>query len=99
MKTGLDQYTDIITDAVKNSAAKLTKSFEKILIEVIILYMIIPRKVNFTQMERYGSHDEQTYRNNFGKKKKKKRSRSVLTGSNLMFHLPNVTLVRRAGVQ
>ena len=69
MKTGLDQYTDIITYAVKNSAAKLTKSFEKILIEVIILYMIIPRKVNFTQMERYGSHDEQTYRNNFGKKK------------------------------
>ena len=69
MKIGLDQYTDIITYAVKNSAAKLTKSFEKILIEVIILYMIIPRKVNFTQMERYGSHDEQTYRNNFGKKK------------------------------
>ena len=69
MKTGLDQYTDIITYAVKHSAAKLTKSFEKILIEVIILYMIIPRKVNFTQMERYGSHDEQTYRNNFGKKK------------------------------
>ena len=69
MKIGLDQYTDIITFADKNSAAKLIKSFEKILIEVIILYMIIPRKVNFTQMERYGSHDEQTYRNNFGKKK------------------------------
>ena len=69
MKTALDQYTDIIIYAVKNSAAKLTKSFDKILIEVIILYMIIPRKVNFTQMERYGSHDEQTYRNNFGKKK------------------------------
>ena len=69
MKTGLDQYTDIIIYAVKNSAAKLTKSFEKILIEVIILYMIIPRKVNFTQMERYGSHDEHTYRNNFSKKK------------------------------
>ena len=69
MKIGLDQYTDIITFADKNSAAKLIKSFEKILIEVIILYMIIPRKVNFTQMERYGCHDEQTYRNNFGKKK------------------------------
>ena len=99
MKTGLDQYTDIITDAVKNSAAKLTKSFEKILVEVIVLYLIIPRKVNLFLLERLGSHDEQTYRNNFGKKKKKKRSRSVLTGSNLMFHLPNVTLVRRAGVQ
>lgn len=31
--------------------------------------MIITRKVNFTLMERYGSHVEQTYRNNFGKKK------------------------------
>ncbi len=71
MNTGLDQYTDIIKDAVKNSAAKITKSFEKILIEVIILYMVIPRKINFTQMERYGSHDEQTYRNNFGRKKSK----------------------------
>ncbi len=48
MKIGLDQYTDIITFADKNSAAKLIKSFEKILIEVIILYMIIPIKVNFT---------------------------------------------------
>ena len=47
MKIGLDQYTDIITFADKNSAAKLIKSFEKILIEVIILYMIIPRKGKF----------------------------------------------------
>lgn len=28
--------------------------------------MGILRTVNFTQMERYGTHDEQTYRNNFG---------------------------------
>ena len=33
--------------------------------------MVIPRKINFTQMERYGSHDEQTYRNNFGRKRSK----------------------------
>ena len=37
MNTGLDQYMDIFKDAVEDSAAKLTKSFEKILIEVIIL--------------------------------------------------------------
>lgn len=71
MNTGLDQYTDIFKDAVENSAAKLTKSFEKILIEIIILYMVIPQKINFTQMERYGSHCEQTYRNAFGLKKSK----------------------------
>ena len=34
MNTGLDQYMDIFKDAVEDSAAKLTKSFEKILIEV-----------------------------------------------------------------
>ena len=32
---------DIFKDAVEDSAAKLTKSFEKILIEVIILFMVI----------------------------------------------------------
>ena len=31
MNTGLDQYMDIFKDAVEDSAAKLTKSFEKIL--------------------------------------------------------------------
>ncbi len=55
----------------EDSAAKLTKSFEKILIEVIILFMVIPRKINFTQLGRYGSHVEQTYRNAFGLKKSK----------------------------
>ena len=71
MNTGLDQYMDIFKDAVEDSAAKITKSFEKILIEVIILFMVIPRKINFTQMGRYGSHVEQTYRNAFGLKKSK----------------------------
>ena len=32
MNTGLDQYMDIFKDAVEDSAAKITKSFEKILI-------------------------------------------------------------------
>ena len=71
MNTGLDQYMDVFKDAVEDSAAKLTKSFKKILIEVIILFMVIPRKINFTQMGRYGSHVEQTYRNAFSLKKSK----------------------------
>ena len=55
MNTGLDQYMDIFKDAVEDSAAKLTISFEEILIKVIILFMVIPRKINFTQMGRYVS--------------------------------------------
>ena len=71
MNTGLDQYMDIFKDTVEDSNAKLTKKIEKILIEVIILFMVIPRKINFTQMGRYGSHVEQTYRNAFSLKKSK----------------------------
>ncbi len=33
--------------------------------------MILPRKINFTQMARYGKHCEQTYRRNFNRKRKK----------------------------
>ena len=49
MNTGLDQYMDIFKDAVEDSAAKLKKSFEKILIEVIMWLMAILRKINVTQ--------------------------------------------------
>lgn len=67
----LDQYADICRDDIKNSSAKLNKSFEKLLIEILLLYMVIPRKINFTQMGRYGSHCEQTYRSNFNRKRSK----------------------------
>ena len=65
----LDQYSDICRDAIKKSSAKLNKSFENLLVEILLLYMIIPRKINFTQMGRYGRHCEQTYRSNFNRKK------------------------------
>ena len=71
MNTGLDQYMHLFKDAVEDSAAKITKSFEKILIEVIILFMVIPRKIKLNKKERYGSKVEQTYRNAFGLKKSK----------------------------
>lgn len=70
MKTNiLDQYTDICTEALSVSGAKLAKSFEKILIEVLKLFILIQGRVNFCQMERYGAHDEQTYRNNFDRRR------------------------------
>ncbi len=71
MITGLDQYMDIFKDAVEDSGAMLTKSYEKILIELIMLLFVIPRNINFTKMGRYGLHVEQTYRNAFGLKKSK----------------------------
>ena len=67
----LDQYTGICKEAIVDSAAKLSKSFEKVIIEVLLLYMIIPGKINFTQMGKYGRHGEQCYRQNFGRLRSK----------------------------
>lgn len=39
LKNGFGQYADICTDAIRKSGAKVTKRIEKILIEVLILYM------------------------------------------------------------
>ena len=61
-----DQYTGICREALQDCASKLSKSFEKVIIEVLLLYMVIPGKINFTQMGRYGRHGEQCYRQNFG---------------------------------
>lgn len=60
----LNQYTEICRDAIKSSSAKLGKIFENLLLEILLLYMAIQRKINFTQMERYGIHYEQTYGTN-----------------------------------
>lgn len=61
----LDQYADISKKTLSDSGAKITKCFEKILIEVLKLFIVIQGRVNFLQMERYSRHDEQTFRNNF----------------------------------
>ena len=41
----LDQYTGICKEAMMTSAAKLSKSFEKVIIEVLLLYMVIPGRM------------------------------------------------------
>ena len=67
----LDQYTGICKEALHDCASKLSKSFESVIIEVLLLYMVIPGKINFTQMGRYGRHCEQCYRQNFGRLRSK----------------------------
>lgn len=70
----LSQYEKLLKDAiqasVKESGAKIAKTFQNLLVEMLTLYMILPRKINFTQLARYGSHCEQTYRQNFNRRKK-----------------------------
>ena len=38
----LDQYTGICKEAILTSAVKLSKRFEKVIIEVLLLYMVTP---------------------------------------------------------
>lgn len=61
MEKTLNRYEGIVIEALKNSSEKLRKSFKTAFIQVIILYMAIPRKINFIQMGRYSDSCEQRF--------------------------------------
>ena len=63
----LNQYMNICRDAFDGYSAKLNKRFKSVTIETLLLFMVIPRKINFTQLERYGKRCEQCYRQTFTK--------------------------------
>ena len=60
----LMQYQSEALEALK-SMTNLGKPFEKVIMDVLKLFMAIPDKINFLQMGRYGKFSEQTYRNTF----------------------------------
>ena len=60
------QYQSEALEALK-SMTNLGKPFEKVIMDVLKLFMAIPDKINFLQMGRYGQFSEQTYRNTFTK--------------------------------
>ena len=59
---------NICRDAFNGYTAKLNKSTKYVVIETLFLFMVIPRKINFTQLSRYGNRCEQCYRQTFSKK-------------------------------
>lgn len=59
----LNQYTESCRVAIKSSSAKLGKTFENLILEIILLNVAIQRKINFTQMERYGTHCQPKHKN------------------------------------
>jgi hypothetical protein len=63
----LDQYMGICNDVLSELTTKLHKSFKTFLMETLILYIVIPGRINFLQMGRYGSSCEQRFRQNFSK--------------------------------
>lgn len=63
----LNQYRDICSDVLNKLTTKLNKSFKSFLMETLILYIIIPGRINFLQMGRYGKSCEQRFCQNFSK--------------------------------
>lgn len=61
----LDQYEGICRRAFFGCSAKLNKSIKSNIIEILLLIMCIPRKINFLQFGRYGRRSEQCYRQTF----------------------------------
>jgi hypothetical protein len=63
-ETLLMQYQSECQKALK-SVPNISKPFEKVIMDALNLFMVIPDRINFLQLGRYGSFSEQTYRNNF----------------------------------
>ncbi|EDU98763.1 hypothetical protein BACCOP_04231 [Phocaeicola coprocola DSM 17136] len=60
----LMQYQSECRNALE-SVVNISKSFQKVFMDAMKLFMAIPNRINFLQMGRYGCFSEQTYRNNF----------------------------------
>ena len=63
----LNQYKCICSDVLGSITTKLNKSFKSFLMETLILYIVIPGRINFLQLGRYGRSCEQRFRQNFSK--------------------------------
>lgn len=61
-KNPLDRYEEVVTDALSFCSAKLRKTFKTAFIQMMILFMVLPRKINFTQMGRCSDSCEQRFR-------------------------------------
>lgn len=64
----LNQNMNICMDAFNGYIAKLNKSTKYVVMETLLLFMVIPRKINFIQLARYGNRCEQCYRQIFSRK-------------------------------
>lgn len=51
--------------SVLKSVVNIHKPFEKTFMDTMKLFMVIPDRINFLQLGRYGCFSEQTYRNLF----------------------------------
>ena len=60
-------YTKIVITALAESKIKLNKCRRDFMIEIFMLYLSIPSRINFLQLGRYSSSGEQRFRRQFEK--------------------------------
>lgn len=63
----LDQYREICRKAIIESGAKLHKRVMDTLLDILLLYAVMPGKVNFTRLGMFGRRGEQCYRQFFNR--------------------------------
>ena len=63
----LNQFQDICRKAIKASLGRLHKPFKDLLAEISLLMLLLPQRVNFTQLSKYGKRSEKCYRDNFSR--------------------------------
>ena len=62
----LNQYRSLVTYVMKAfGCANINKSIRNNIIEIIFLFMVIPGRINFLQIGRFGRRSEQCYRQTF----------------------------------
>lgn len=63
----LNHFRNICQKAVTASLGRLHKSFNDLLVEIALLMLLLPQRVNFTQLAKYGKRSEKCYRDNFSR--------------------------------
>lgn len=71
LSNALDLYVEICLQAMEGlrlynprylSEKSLGSRLKNLIAQILLLHIVMPHKINFTQMERYGTHTEKTYR-------------------------------------
>ena len=62
----LNQFSDVCQRALK-AFPGINKAFKNFLTDTLLMFALLPRKVNFTQLEIYGKYCEKSYRSGFSK--------------------------------
>ena len=63
----LSQFSNVCQMALK-AIPGFNKAFKNFLTNTLLMFALLPRKVNFTQLEIYGNYCEKTYRSGFSKR-------------------------------